>query len=99
MTKRKRYFEARSAEGISSLGLCIGYDVSADVIASWDAAKRQEFEIYAERVHLKASDNPVQVPPRPSWLPDPWQGADDDWGKGPTIIHDQAAHGGEHGSR
>ena len=86
MTKRKRYFEARTNDGISSLGLCIGYDASADVVATWDAAKREEFEIYAERVTLKASDNPVQVPPRPSWLPEPWQGAMDEWGKGPTII-------------
>ena len=82
----KRYFDRRTNEGISSLGLCIGYDISAEVIASWDAAKREEFEIYAERMHLRASDNPVRVPPRPAWLPAPWAGHEDEWGCGPTAI-------------
>jgi hypothetical protein len=28
----------------------------------------------------------VRVPPRPAWLPAPWQGPADHWGKGPTPV-------------
>ena len=52
----------------------IGYSASLRTIARWPVAKRVEAEVYAVRVHLRASDNPVRVPPRPAWMPDPWKG-------------------------
>lgn len=56
------------------LGL-IGYRVTLRALAHWPIQKRVEAELYASRVHLHASDAPgVRVPPRPGWMPDPWQG-------------------------
>lgn len=94
MTKRRMYYEGRTAEGVGMLGELVGYSATPAVIESWSTEKRAEFEMYCERVHLKASDNPVRVPPRPAWLPEPWKGPTRDtgefsgdlWGAGGTVI-------------
>jgi hypothetical protein len=61
------------SEVIDLLAL-VGYDATADQVAGWDLRKRVEAVIYAANEHLRASDNPIQRYPRPSWLPNPWQG-------------------------
>lgn len=53
----------------------VGYAATVEQVANWDLRKRVEAVIYAATEHARASDNPVQRHPRPSWLPDrPWQG-------------------------
>jgi hypothetical protein len=53
----------------------IGYTATIEQVADWDLRKRVEAVVYAATEHARASDNPVQRHPRPSWLPDrPWQG-------------------------
>ena len=62
------------SEVIDLLAL-IGYDATVDQVADWDLRRRVEAVIYAATEHARASDNPVQRHPRPSWLPDQaWQG-------------------------
>jgi len=62
------------SEAIDLLAL-IGYDATAEQVADWDLRKRVEAVIYAATEYARASDNPVQRHPRPSWLPErPWQG-------------------------
>ena len=66
------------SEVIDLLAL-IGYAATADQVADWDLRKRVEAVIYAATEHARASDNPVQRYPRPSWLPEqPWKGPDTD---------------------
>jgi len=61
--------------GIIDLLALIGYDATVAQVADWDLRKRVEAVIYAATEHARASDNPVQRHPRPSWLPErPWQG-------------------------
>jgi hypothetical protein len=55
------------------LGL-IGYSVTLQALRAWPLAKRVQAEVYAVRARLRASDNPVRVPPRPAWMPEPWRG-------------------------
>lgn len=62
------------AEVIDLLGL-VGYHATIAQVSDWDLRRRVEAVIYAATEHARASDNPVQRHPRPSWLPDvPWQG-------------------------
>ena len=62
------------SEVIDLLAL-IGYEATADQVADWDLHRRVEAVIYAATEHARASDNPVQRHPRPSWLPErSWQG-------------------------
>jgi len=61
-------------EVIDLLGL-VGYHATIDQVANWDLRKCVEAVIYAASEHARASDNPIQQHPRPSWLPErPWQG-------------------------
>lgn len=54
----------------------IGYHATIKQVADWDLRKRVEAVVYAATEYARASDNPIQRHPRPSWLPeDPWQGA------------------------
>lgn len=82
----KTIFKGRNAAGIAILGGLVGYGVSEATVAAWPKGKRHEFETWAERTHLRASDNVVRVPPRPTWLPAPWGGEEDAWGPTPTNI-------------
>lgn len=60
---------------VSDLLALVGYEAAREQIADWNLRKRVEAVIYAATEHARASDNPVQRHPRPSWLPDrPWQG-------------------------
>jgi len=53
----------------------VGYHATIEQVADWDLRKRVEAVVYAATEHLRASDNPIQRHPRPSWLPaDPWKG-------------------------
>lgn len=53
----------------------VGYHATIDQVASWDLRRRVEAVIYAATEHARASDNPIQRYPRPSWLPEqPWKG-------------------------
>jgi hypothetical protein len=61
---------------LRNLLLLVGVTVSEDQVDSWTLEERAEVERWASAVHLDASDNEVQVPPRPAVLdttaPDPW---------------------------
>lgn len=61
-------------EVLADLLLLVGWTADPSVIAAWPLAKRVEAEAYVARVHLRASDNPVRIPPRPRWMGEPWKG-------------------------
>lgn len=62
------------SEVIDLLAL-VGYEATVTQVADWDLRRRVEAVIYAATEYARASDNPVQRHPRPSWLPKvPWQG-------------------------
>jgi len=61
------------SEVIDLLAL-VGYAATVAQVADWDLRRRVEAVIYAANEHARASDNPIQRYPRPSWLPSPWQG-------------------------
>ena len=64
------------SEVIDLLAL-IGYQTSSAQVAGWDLRMRVEAVVFAATEHARASDNPVQRHPRPSWLPArAWQGPD-----------------------
>lgn len=48
-------------------------DVQADMetIKGWTVDQRNEAQKWAGKVHMRAADNIVRVPPRPDFLPDP----------------------------
>jgi len=53
----------------------IGYEATIEQVADWDLRRRVEAVVYAATEYARASDNPIQRHPRPSWLPkDPWKG-------------------------
>jgi hypothetical protein len=52
----------------------VGYAATVEQVADWDLRRRVEAVVYAATEYARASDNPVQRHPRPSWLPNPWQG-------------------------
>ncbi|MBB4225994.1 hypothetical protein [Variovorax guangxiensis] len=79
--------QRRSIEGVCALAGLVGYDVPAADAALLTDEQLRELEVWAERTHLRASDNPVRVPPKPRWLLGlPWQGPEDTWGNGPTLV-------------
>jgi hypothetical protein len=65
----------------------VGWTASVEAIAAWPMLRRVEAEVYAARVHLRASDNPVRVPPRPKWMGEPW--------RGPRSLADGIVHAPE----
>lgn len=68
------------------LASLVGYELDDLTAEKLTDEQLSAFNNWASSTHLRASDNPVRVPPRPAWLPSPWAGADDDWGAGPTTI-------------
>lgn len=72
----------------------VGWTADPAVIAAWPMVKRVEAEAYVVRVHLRASDNIVRIPPRPRWMGEPWKGPDAPvhlrdtvWGSpSPTVL-------------
>lgn len=52
----------------------VGWTAKPAEIEKWPPYRRVEAAVYAWRVHLRAGDNPIPVPPRPSWFPEPWRG-------------------------
>lgn len=70
----------------STLSL-IGYSINVDTFKSWTADQRARVAEYAACVHLRASDNGIEVPERPPELvEEPWQGEGDEYGATPTIM-------------
>lgn len=62
------------SEVIDLLAL-VGYQATPEQVAAWDLRRRVEAVVYASNEYARASDNPLQVYPRPFWLlPRPWQG-------------------------
>lgn len=87
MTAKHPIYKGRGLEGICMLAGLVGYEIDLDGIELLTDEQRRELEVWAERTHLRASDNVVRVPPRPAWLPaQPWQGPEDQWGRGPTPV-------------
>lgn len=72
----------------------VGYTASLETIKGWPLRKRVEAGVYAASVHMRASDNPTPVPPRPDWMGEPWNGPDSPvhlkdtvWGgPSPTVL-------------
>jgi hypothetical protein len=80
-------YKGRSIEGVCMLVGLVGYEVPVDDANLLSAEQLRELEVWAERTHLRASDNIVRAPARPAWLPGaPWQGPPEDWGRGPTPV-------------
>jgi len=55
-------------EVLHSLLLLVGYSVAVNELRSRTPRERAHAELYAQRAHLRASDNIVRLPPRPAWL-------------------------------
>lgn len=52
----------------------VGYTADLTAIATWPLRKRVDAEVYCASVHMRASDNPTPVPPRPDWMGEAWRG-------------------------
>ena len=63
-----------SVRALSDLLALVGYDASPETIETWPLLRRVEAEVHATNLHLRASDNALHRHPRPSWMPEPWQG-------------------------
>ena len=63
-----------SPEVLSDMLLQVGIDAKPETVSGWSMEHRCAAELWATRVYLSASDNPVRVPPRPRFLPAPWCG-------------------------
>jgi hypothetical protein len=72
---RRAAADPERPEVLSDLLALVGYSVSPETIAGWPEVKRCQAEVHAVNVHLRASDNILQAHPRPSWMPEPWQGS------------------------
>jgi hypothetical protein len=85
-------YKDRSPEGVCILAGLVGYEIDPDGLELLTTEQRRELEVWAERTHLRASDNPVRLPPKPAWLPaKPWDGPwlgpeNDDVFGGPTAT-------------
>lgn len=81
--------DLRDVDGISDLLSLVGYDAPADVVATWTLEERQAAQEWAAATHLQASDNDVDVPARPRFLPEPWTGpmqGEGIWASNPTLL-------------
>lgn len=77
----------RDPESTQGLLTLVGLQPSLETIATWTDEQCQQAEAWAAATHLRASDNDVDVPIRPGFLPDPWTGpVDNQWGNGPTEF-------------
>lgn len=81
-------YEGRTLEGLLTLARLVGYAIEeADAQQHLTAEQLRDLEVWAERTHLRASDNNVRQPPRPAWLTQaPWKGPDDEWGATETPV-------------
>jgi hypothetical protein len=80
--------ELTDGETLRDLLELVGWTAEPSAIESWPKLRRIEAQLYAVRVHLRAGDNPVTVPPRPEWFPEPWKGASADpiLAPKPTVL-------------
>ena len=67
-------------ESLQIILILVGLEPSLETIATWSEEQRQLAQHWAAATHYRASDNDVDVPPRPDFLPQPWQGPDLDTG-------------------
>lgn len=75
-----------TVEACTTLGLLVGYDMADEYAEALCEEHRIEFAEWARALHFYASDNAVDVPARPDWLPEPWQGEPEGFGRGPTPL-------------
>nr|WP_316642853.1 hypothetical protein [uncultured Roseateles sp.] len=69
----------RDDNSIRLMLLCVGIDADLATVASWSSADAEAAAEWAAATHFSASDNDdVVVPPRPSFLPQPWKGPEGD---------------------
>lgn len=57
-------------ETLADLLLLVGVEVHPDWLAALTPEQREQAADWAAKTHLQASDNDVEVPPRPDFLPD-----------------------------
>jgi hypothetical protein len=80
----------RNFELLINLLSLVGYQATAEAVGRWDDKDRQKVYEWAGLTHLAASDNDVDVPPRPDILPPPWTGpvqnAGTIWETNPTVL-------------
>jgi hypothetical protein len=55
-------------EIVEILLLCIGEEIPVKKRRSWKQKQRNEVAEWASKLHLRASDNLVRVPPKPKFL-------------------------------
>ena len=65
----------------------VGWTAEPEQIAKWPLARQVEALVHAANVSARASDNPVQRHPEPSWFPEPWKGKG---GRGEGIFEGPA---------
>lgn len=49
----------------------VDVQVDMETIEGWTVDQRNEAQKWAGKLHMRAADNIVRVPPRPDFLPDP----------------------------
>jgi len=54
--------------------ILVGIEPSLETIAAWSYEQRLAAFEWASATHFRASDNDVDVPAKPEFLPQPWQG-------------------------
>jgi len=52
----------------------VGLAPKHETLAAWSPNQQRLAEEWAVATHLRASDNDVDVPQRPAFLPEPWKG-------------------------
>jgi len=83
----------QAAETVRDILELVGYTADVEAILAWPLLKRVEAEVYCASVHMRASDNPTPVPPRPEWMGEAWKGQGTDGfgdglfgGPGATVL-------------
>lgn len=71
---KRKVASRQEAETVRDILELVGYTASVEAIRGWPLLKRVEAEVYCSSVYMRAGDNPVPVPPRPSWMGEPWKG-------------------------
>lgn len=64
----KQKFEATDPGIVRDLLLLVDIDIPEPIIATWTPQEQYAAQRYAARAYLRASDNPVRVPPEPEFI-------------------------------
>ena len=62
------------ADDLQYLLSVVGLAPRLETVTAWSTDQRDDAEKWAVATHLRASDNDVDVPQRPAFLPEPWRG-------------------------